>query len=241
MTAGLLSYWLCPRDYACDDCLLDAILSGRDGGSEATIGDDALHGLGSDPFEHLAVPLRRRQRLAYHPTHFWARSLRPPRVRIGLDDVAARLLEGSQGWQVPRPGRVLAIREEIASTRWEDIPIRLTTPLPGRVLNVNNDLARYPSLLTWSPYDAGWLVDLAVEPDTLDGHGFFHEEGVVARWFQAEVDRLGSCSTRLLTDEDLGPTLADGGLPCATLREALGERGLLAALRAFFPFSGSRS
>jgi len=65
--------------------------------------------------------------------------------------------------------------------------------------------------------------------------GFMRDEAVVKPWFDREIDRLGGFAEH---DAVVGETMQDGGAPCATLRDILGERGMENALEAIFPRVG---
>ena len=238
MSAGVMCYWLCPRGFDCEGCVLDRILSGRDPVDPAPQaegeGDTVLHDVEHGPLAALGVPLRRRRGLWYHPLHLWGRTMGPTRVRLGLDDVAARLLADAEPWSLPPVGSTLQDGRPLARTRVHGQAVQIASPLSGRVLARNDGLRRFPSLASWSPYDAGWLVELAVETPIGALGGFMRDDAVVSHWFERELHHLAACAPEASRGE-LGETLADGGAPCATLQQALGAEGLHAALRAIMP------
>jgi glycine cleavage system H protein len=243
MKAGVLSYWLCPRDFDCEHCVLDRILSGRDpvdlvSDSDRDRGTD-LYPIEAGPLSGLGVPLRRRRGLWYHPLHLWGRAAGPTRVRLGLDDISARLLANAEPWAMPPLGATLGDGRPLARTRVNGVDVQIASPAPGRVLARNEALRHYPALAAWSPYEAGWLVELALEAPLGALSGFMGDEDIVSHWFAREVERVAECAP-LWTDDPsgLGETLADGGTPCATLSEALGPEGLRAALALVFPRAG---
>lgn len=244
MSAGVLSYWLCSRDFRCEDCGLDEVLSGRQrlAGSERpplapAPGGDVLHRSERGPLRHLQVPLRRRRGLHYHPDHVWGRLNGPRRLRLGLDDIAARLTEGAADWSLPAVGEHIGTGDRLARLRTGGRVLRVASPLVGRVVARNEALARWPMLAVWSPYDDGWLVELETDVALSTMTGFLNDESVVAGWFEAEVERLAAGCPDPADHPELGPTLPDGGLPALTLCSALGEDGLHAAIRRVFPLS----
>jgi len=244
MSAGVLSYWLCPRDFQCEDCALDLVLSGRSqprggepGLAAPSDGGDVLHRVRQGALRHLQVPLRRRRGLHYHPDHVWARVIGPRRLRLGLDDVAARLTEGADEWSLPGPGEPLGSGDCLGRVHARGRLLRIASPLPGRVVARNEALSRWPTLAVWSPYDEGWLVEVETDAAPSTSTGFLADESVVAGWFEAEVERLGAGVPDPADNAQLGPTLPDGGYPAMALRDALGEPGLLAAIRRIFPLS----
>ncbi|TNF24511.1 MAG: glycine cleavage system protein H [Deltaproteobacteria bacterium] len=238
MSAGVLSYWLCPRAFDCDSCVLDRILSGRDPlgppSEERCDGDVVLH-TDNATFAPLAVPPRRRRGLFYHPLHLWGRAVGQDRVRLGLDDLAARLLASADSWVLPSVGTAVTDGHTLAQARVGAVTVHISAPVSGCVLARNDALRRHPVLAAWAPYEAGWLVELGTDVPLGPLSGFMHDEAMVKSWFDRELDRLATFAAH---DEVVGETLADGGLPCASLRDILGERGLTRALAQVFPSVG---
>lgn len=243
MTGGVLSYWLCQWEYACDNCLLDAILSGRRPSMLACTDKqwpqgDVLHGIELPAIGRLGPPLRRRRGLNYHTAHVWAREITPGYIRVGLDDIAARLASGCDGWSLPTVGALLSRSALLGQTRNEGIEITVSSPLKGHVVSRNEALRRHPEVMTWSPYDAGWLVDIATEAMLSPKNGFIADESVAERWFESEAERVDSFART--DNERLGPTLGDGGVARGTLREVLGPAGFRAAIRGFSNYLAKR-
>lgn len=241
MSAGVLSYWLCPRAYDCDSCVLDRILSGREPVGPSTDGscdgDTVLH-TGNAALGALAVPLRRRRGVWYHPLHLWGRTVGPDRVRLGLDDVAARLLAGAEPWTLPTVGAAVTDGHTLAQTQVGDVSVQISAPVSGRVLARNDALRRYPALAAWSPYEAGWLVELGTDVPLGPLSGFMRDEAVVTRWFEREIDRIAGFARPEDAWQGVGETLADGGTPCGALSDLLGPRGVADALEQVFPRAG---
>ena len=244
MSAGVLSYWLCPRAYDCDSCVLDRILSGREPVGPATDapcdGDTVLHAENA-AMSSLSVPLRRRRGVWYHPLHLWGRAVGPDRVRLGLDDIAARLLAGAEPWTLPAVGATVTDGHILARTRVGAVEVQISAPVSGRVLARNDALRRYPVLAAWSPYEAGWLVELGTDVPLGALSGFMRDETVVSHWFEREIDRLAAFVRPDDTLASMGETLADGGSPCAALVDLLGSRGIAGALGQVFPHAGGEA
>ena len=231
MTAGVVSFRLCPRDFACESCALDTVLSGREParaagrGLPASAAGDRLVELPRRIRALFPVPPRHRADRHYHTSHVWGQALTPGRVRFGLDDLANRLVGADAVWRLPSPGTTLATGDPLARAELDDLSIVLRAPLPGRVEARNEALADHPALVVWAPYDAGWLVELAPDQAPSPATGFLSDSATVGCWFEASVGRLAARCGRLAASGDaarLGPTLPDGGVPITSLRAALG-------------------
>lgn len=242
MDAGVLGYRLCASDYDCETCALHLVLSGRlrpeARGDDGTAAGDHLLPTEGPLGPGLAVPLRMRRGIHYHTTHLWGRQEASGRVRIGLDDLAARLVGGSDGWSLPVPGTHVSTGDRIGSVTVGDMQVQVSAPVPCRVVARNEALRRYPQLAVWSPYDAGWLLEVAMETEMSPTTGFMATMDVAARWFEAEAHRVEALAAAHLAEEsEVGVTMADGGAPVRNLPELLGPQGFRAALRSIFPAS----
>ena len=91
MSAGLVAYKLCHRDYACESCPFDAAMRGAEAATRRSNGTEPA----PPPF-----PGDRW----YHPAHLWVRREGANRVRVGIDAFAAHLLADLDRVMLPPPG-----------------------------------------------------------------------------------------------------------------------------------------
>jgi len=150
MTAGILSYRICARDYDCSKCLLDQALSMRCGPS--------VEG-GMDPLPPLHF---------LHRGHAWLHISDDGEGVVGLDDFAQRLIGHVSWMDLPEPGDRLeqgkpAFRISHGSTETD-----VLAPATGRVTAVNESLRQNPAIVNRSPYDAGWVLRMTPENLAVD-------------------------------------------------------------------------
>ena len=209
MLAGLLSYRLCDREYDCERCPLDAAIRGAPRAPDAGIAvTPPAWGI--------------RDGLSYHPVYGWIVPGAGRRVRWGVDGWTAQLLERVTAVILPAVGTRL-LRGKVAC--WATVEgslVPLRSPLSGEVARTNRALQADPMLMTHSPYDAGWLLD--VEAD--DG------SAATRRWIGARERRERAAKqTRrmhrsalgyLHAGQEIGPTAPDGGVVLSDLRRMLG-------------------
>ena len=92
MTAGMVAYKLCTRDYDCENCPLDVALRGADNVSRVETGAGThpapVTGEKQSTSARWDFPADRR----YHACHSWVLPLSGRRVRCGVDAFAAHLL-----------------------------------------------------------------------------------------------------------------------------------------------------
>ncbi len=171
-----------------------------------------------------AGALRFRNGLLYAPGHTW---LRPEgtRLRVGLDDLAQKLLPWAVAVELPHPGRKVKAGEPVARIACGGQEARVAAPVSGTIVAVNTDVLREPTLVKSESYGRGWLF--AVEPEGRDWRSL--PGGDAAReWLQAESDRLSR-----FYEQHLGYAAADGGELVGPPQSLLGEAQWKALTMAF--------
>jgi glycine cleavage system H lipoate-binding protein len=146
--------------------------------------------------------LRWRHGNYYAPGHLWIRQL-AGRLRVGLDDVAQRILPEIDTVTLPSPGTALKKGDVIGLIRSFSGTVALRAPVPGLVIAVNPAVQRTPSLLHADPYRRAWLVEVAPEGSEYRAL----PSGRRARaWLAREDGRLTD-----FFEHQLGIAAADGG------------------------------
>ena len=217
MSAGLLAYRLCDRDYDCEHCPLDAALRRTD------LAPQADHpARKSAPGSTTGPPQEYPDDRSYGPGHCWVKERAPGCLRLGLDAFAASLLAPLVGVIFPTPGTRLAHGEAVCWLRVGTRPIPLPAPAGGYLERVNPNVRRDPALACLTPYDAGWLVEVkpengAVPPRLVDAAGARQRAAADKRLLDHLVAREQKAGSRV------GDTLPDGGSPVSGLRDMLGS------------------
>jgi glycine cleavage system H protein len=110
--------------------------------------------------------------LLYTDEHEWIKRVGDATVRIGVTDYAQDQLGDVVYVELPETGREVAKNDllvEIESTKSVG---EVYAPFAGTVTEVNEAVAETPELVNASPYDDGWLVEIAVS-------GELSEEGLL--------------------------------------------------------------
>lgn len=170
-----------------------------------------------------------RDALYYAPGHTWMRRLGLGALRVGLDDLAGRLLAGPCRVELPSPGRIVRAGEVVGAVTCGDKRGDIHTPVGGRITAVNAAVTRHPSLIHDDPYARGWLF--AVAPADTRYRAF--PRGARARvWLEQESLRFA----RFL-ERDLGVAAADGGEVLSPAPSLLSQEQWRALTRAFLSTS----
>jgi glycine cleavage system H lipoate-binding protein len=154
MLTGEVDRKICANAYECGNCAFDQMMQERL--EPAELPAQARKVVGG--FE-LA------EGLYYHAGHTWARPEYGGRVRIGLDDLARKLLGRLSRVGMAGVGQTVKQGETACELHRNGWRAGAVSPVDGIITHVNYDLLNDPTLLQESPYEKGWLM--IVEPTRL--------------------------------------------------------------------------
>src|ERR1051326_7122869 len=83
--------------------------------------------------------------LAYHPGHTWAAAEGPTRVRIGIDDLAAKVAGDVEAIEMPARGRWIRQGQRIIALHRGGRELDLVSPMEGEIVDVNDAALRNPN------------------------------------------------------------------------------------------------
>lgn len=99
------------------------------------------------------------EELRYSKEHEWA-SVVNETVKIGITDYAQDQLGDIVFVELPEIGEVFSRDDEFGSIESVKAVSELFLPMGGEVVAVNEALDDAPELVTSSPYDEGWLIEI---------------------------------------------------------------------------------
>ena len=168
--------------------------------------------------------LKFRNGLRYAPGHTWVKA-EGNELKVGIDDLAQRMLPWTVGVKLPRAGQRVAEGEAVVRISCGDREASVAAPVAGTVVAVNPAVLREPTRVKSESYGSGWLF--AIEPDGAGWKAL--PQGDAARaWLAEEGERL----TRFY-ERQLGFAAADGGDLVGPPPALLAEPQWKALLHAF--------
>jgi glycine cleavage system H protein len=163
--------------------------------------------------------------LAYTTAHAWVKKLWGRKVKVGLDDVARRILSGVSSLTLPPIGTRLRRGDLLAAVRCGERLVAIPSPVDGVVIERNRALMVEPSLFEREPYGDGWMVRVETDDRVPKGARY----GAASKsWLREENGRL----THFL-ESRLGLSAADGGTLTAPPSALLPEDAWREAMRSF--------
>ena len=97
----------------------------------------------------------------YNQEGVWARE-ENGRVRIGLSDFVQQRSGDVAFAEVKPVGTVIAAGEEVAEIETIKVNITYTSPVNGKIVEVNPAMNDAPEAINQDPYGAGWLAVMEV-------------------------------------------------------------------------------
>lgn len=194
MLSGRVPFKLCINHYNCNKCAYDQMFD-----------DEVLSGPEGKVKLVTVAGFDLPANYYFHPGHAWARVEYGGKLRVGLDDFAARLFGPADEFRLPDLG--MAVRGgglELGFSRRGN-QARAASPVEGVVVARNPEVLEKPFLAHDSPYGGGWL--LLLEPTRLqrDLRGLLMGEESLD-WMEHEAQRLADLITA-----DTGQRLAAMG------------------------------
>jgi glycine cleavage system H protein len=165
-----------------------------------------------------------RKGISYAPGHTWLKPVGNS-LRVGLDDLAQRILPWAVAVDLPRAGTAVKAGDPLATISCGRQQVSIAAPVDGTVVSVNPAVARNPSLVKTESYTRGWLFAIA----PADKRWLLMPSGDAARsWLAAEGLRLNR-----FFETQLGIATADGGEWIAPPPTLLGDEQWKALEKAF--------
>lgn len=244
VSAGVLSYRLCDREYECEGCALYQALRG--GGSAEGTSTGALEAAKDVP-AGVEDPVRRylaglgsgcalHLDRAYSAEGLWIDSEPSGKLKIGLDDYTLRLLQPVADVVLPRAGVWLAHGAPCAWVNRGRLAIALRCPVAGEVVEVHPRPVLGP-LRSGDSAEQRWWFRLNPHESLAMAAGLYRSEALLG-WFLARVRVVHDHLAAVMTPSAggaLGPALADGGIPTLDLEMVLGRERFEALVGTLFP------
>jgi len=236
MTAGVISYKLCPFNYDCERCDLDKAMRSQVRSrkirskverhrSQSVLRSETLptpsSGLKSLLLFFTFSASEVKEGLYLHPAHLWAQRIEGQRWRVGVDELLAYILPQPSKLEFSDLNKDLSQDQVFGKILTPAGTIFLTAPLSGRLLQTNSRLAQHPELVQQDPYGEGWLAAIDWAQDQSELEKFY--TGVAGkRFLQQEAQHLKFfLRHRGVELNQIGETLPDGGVNIKYLRQVL--------------------
>ncbi|HWJ48814.1 MAG TPA: glycine cleavage system protein H [Candidatus Udaeobacter sp.] len=129
------------------------------------------------------------ENVRYHSGHTWALSESRELVRVGMDDFASKLVGKIESIALPQRGRWVRQGQKIWTIFRDGKSVDMVSPIEGTVSDVNEAVAKDPSLALKDPFGEGWIVTVQAPDSKLNFRNLLG--GALARmWTEDSALRL---------------------------------------------------
>ena len=156
-------------------------------------------------------PLRTPQGIFFAKSHTWLSLFPSGRIRLGVDDFVAGLMERPQITFLKKAGDEVEKGEPMLTIGEGTHLVTVRSPLSGEVLGVNSDLIESPVKMRDSLFSEGWAYSM--RPDTLQELREMMIGGDSRSWMLNEISRLRAFLTAVSDSALVPATMQDGGAP----------------------------
>jgi glycine cleavage system H protein len=229
MTAGILSYQLCDREFECDDCPLDAAMR-----KHFTRRTASVEAAPRQPAP-AAAPQVLRDNCRYNRNHCWIQQVGRNVLRVGPEPGLSRALLAPRAVVYPTKGQMLHRGQTCMWIVMEGGTLPFESPCDGVVRSTNRQLTEQPHLIQSRPFDEGWLLELQVEDAASQTADFLDAEEVRASYTASESRFRELLESALRKGQpSVGATLADGGQLLQNIADVLGPSRYFSIVRRVY-------
>ncbi len=243
VTAGVLSYRPCGRDFDCEGCPLYLALRGGGGDAAAVAAGSAARepeGRRGDVvvgryLAELGAGCTLHLDRAYNSDGLWMEAEPSGDLRFGLDDYTGRLLQPVDDVVLPRLGVWLRHGAPCAWLNRGRLTISVRCPIAGEVVAVHPRPSVGPSG-GGEPSGERWWFRIRPHEAAADAGAVYRNEALLS-WYLGRVRAVHDQLDAVLAPSGgaAEPALADGGRVERNLERVLGRGRFEALVGALFP------
>lgn len=238
MTAGVISFKLCPLNYDCEHCDFDEVMRSQVKSKRERSRAKRYKSRVSERSESSSVssvgskkPLfftfsagEVDEELHLHPTHLWIRRLEDQKWRLGIGKLLAYVLPPPVKVELCGQNTRVTQNKLLGKVYTQAGTVPLVAPLSGRLVKINSRLDQCPELVQQDPDGEGWLAMMESPPDSSELGNLY--AGLAGRRFlEEEAQHLNFLlKHRGIEIDDIGVTLPDGGVNIKYLHQVLASQ-----------------
>jgi glycine cleavage system H protein len=212
MTAGILTYQLCDREFDCDRCPLDQAMR-----MHLVHKEVSLNGASSGA----SVIAPQNQDYLYSHEHCWVEQLETNLVSVGIEPILASSLVSTKAVVFPSLGQEIKRHEPLCWIVVDERTLQLHSPVDGEIHAINANLLENPQEICDPTIPSVWLLKIKTYDDVFSSSSL-----LLKRDIQRHYDEDLATFNRLLTEAlresgSVGMTLQDGGLPFRSFPQGL--------------------
>jgi glycine cleavage system H protein len=224
MTAGILTYQLCDRQFDCENCPLDKAMrmnfspKSRRGTPTPRLKDDAPN-----------------KEYLFSRNHCWVRKVENTILRVGLEPQFASALISLKAIALPAIGENVEPSQFCCWIILEGGTIPIRSPIHGKIIMTNARIANEPHEVRQHPLTNGWLFSIQVNNGFSETDVLMTKEEADQSYVE-DFSRFTTALNEALYEKKIhvGMTLQDGGMFLQNVPEMVGVKKYCELLRTTF-------
>jgi glycine cleavage system H protein len=160
-----------------------------------------------------AKTLRIPQGLFYSRFHSWAHLERSGVAKVGLDDLLMHITGAVKFVSIKTSGEQIVKGDLLAEIDHDGKLLKIFSPISGKIVVANNELAESPELLNEDPYVKGWIYKIKPSSWVADTNSYYMAEDAT-NWSIQELERFKdflSASLGKYSPQPANLIMQDGG------------------------------
>ena len=158
-----------------------------------------------------ACPLRTPEGIFFAKSHTWLNLFPSGRIRVGVDDFVACLMEHPQISFLKRIGDTVVKGEPLLTIGEGEQRVTVRAPMSGEILGVNDALIQAPGKMRQKLFSEGWAY--TIRPQALEELRGMLIGAESRTWMLNEFSRLRAFLTASAPGALAPATIQDGGTP----------------------------
>ncbi len=228
MTAGILSYQLCDKQFDCDHCPLDSALRMS---PERTNVEDRPGEVGRQTRQARTL----MPGYLYSKKHCWLKPSDGNYIRVGVEPYLAAMLLNARTTVLPSIGDRVQANKACAWVVLEGGTLAITSPLDGDVQRTNVRIVEQPNDIYADPLGRGWLFEVTTTVDIYNCASLVRPPEAEP-WYAEDNRRFRFMVTNEFKKHrsTAGATLPDGGQLIEDISAMLGPEKYFTLLTEVF-------
>lgn len=174
------------------------------------------------PRKPVQVRARTPEGIFFTPSHTWLNLFPSGKVRLGIDDFVARMLDNPEIIFLKQPGETVHKGDALIQCKEDGHTLTVRSPIDGDILDTNQELSSHPEYMKNMLFSQGWAYTLRPQRFTDLKQLLLGTETHI--WMQREFARLRDFFATAAQGNALAPALLqDGGPPVASAMKSMND------------------
>jgi len=235
MDAGITEYKLCDQEFRCETCAFNMNVTQQNKEKAIPLGQQenqlSTHGkamtadslfnnilkMRLDQLRTINIPQDR----TYFRGQYWIQQNETDTYKIGINHILANFFQPILSMVISKAPTNIHRHDPFC---WIILPggaITLRSPIEATITRFNPALQQKPDLLSTSPFNDGWIMEVKTKAKGLNGHMSSNDPQRIAKRILHNVEQLFKQTFHHL-QPSVGTTLFDGGTNLGTIENILG-------------------